>query len=417
MTGEITTALKRWSESGHGHAVVFGPEQITRWRTQNRIVEDSDTYEVPTGGWTQVEAIANPLGVVPVVPLGNRPRLLSPNGETELSDIIPLTDAVSKVCTDMLVTSKHAAAPRRWITGMDVANQDEGERAAALVEAHWTDAPASKLWIAGAPETKFRQFPEATLDGFVAATDTLTQRRGRRAPGQGRARGRPRRPALDRTSRPDGKARRPDRPAAHRRPARRRRARRRDQGAGSRRRPRAAQAAPGESPTQRRRRAGSEAGDQAGRVGGDAAPRRLSHLPAEAARSIVLLLRRAACKVNYLIDRDRALDECGRCPGRESHYAIAVRIGTLLELVGDRLSGLCDGRDDDVSLPNVTTLVAAVDRRQRQSSRTQGCLERSRKSQRRHALYHAPLVPDLLQIAVIRSQIRSVRHGQVRSIR
>ena len=60
MTGEITTALKRWREGGHLHAVVFGTEQITRWRTQDKVVDGSDTYEVPTGGWTQVETIDNP---------------------------------------------------------------------------------------------------------------------------------------------------------------------------------------------------------------------------------------------------------------------------------------------------------------------------------------------------------------------
>jgi hypothetical protein len=174
MTGEITTALKRWTEGGYGHAVVFGPEQITRWRTQDRLVEGSDTYEIPAAGWTQVETIENVLGVVPVVPLVNRPRLLTPNGETELSDIIGLTDAVSKVCTDLLVTSEYAAAPRRWITGMDL-QQDQAERVAAVTQAKWIDAPASKLWIAGAPDTKFGQFPEATLEGFVAAIDTLTQ--------------------------------------------------------------------------------------------------------------------------------------------------------------------------------------------------------------------------------------------------
>ncbi len=33
MTGEITVALKRWTEGGYGHAVVFGPELITRCRS------------------------------------------------------------------------------------------------------------------------------------------------------------------------------------------------------------------------------------------------------------------------------------------------------------------------------------------------------------------------------------------------
>lgn len=175
LTGEVTAALKRWTEGGYGHAVVYGPDEITRWRTEAALVEGSDTYEIPTGGWTRVETIDNPLGQTPVVALVNRPRLLSPNGETELADIIPLTDAVSKVATDLLVTSEYAAAPRRWITGMDMPSDAAAERTAAEVQHKWTDAPASKLWIAASSDTTFGQFPEATLAGFVAAIDTLTQ--------------------------------------------------------------------------------------------------------------------------------------------------------------------------------------------------------------------------------------------------
>jgi hypothetical protein len=175
LTGEITLALKRWTEDGYGHAVVYGPDEITRWRTAHKLVEGSDTYEVPAGGYTRVETIANPLGVPPVACLVNRPRLLSPNGESELNDIIGLTDAVSKCATDMLVTSEYAAAPRRWVTGMDLPGEAAGERAAAMVKWKWTEAPASKLWIAADPQTSFGQFPEATLENFVAAIDTLTQ--------------------------------------------------------------------------------------------------------------------------------------------------------------------------------------------------------------------------------------------------
>ncbi len=175
VTGEVKVALKRWTEGGYGYAVVYAPDVIERYRTDQRVVEGLGTDEIPTGGYSRVETIPNPLGVVPVACLVNRPRLLAPDGETELSDIIPLTDAVSKVSTDLLVTSEYAAAPRRWITGMDIGGSGAGVRAAAEVQTKWTDAPASKLWIAGDPETKFGQFPEATLAGFVAAVDMLTQ--------------------------------------------------------------------------------------------------------------------------------------------------------------------------------------------------------------------------------------------------
>ncbi|MCW2608724.1 MAG: hypothetical protein JWO60_3417 [Frankiales bacterium] len=175
MTGQITSALKRWHEAGYGHAVVYRADEITRWRTEQAVVEGSETYEIPTGGWRKVETLDNPLGQVPVAALVNRPRLLHPDGETELSDVIPLTDAVSKVLTDLLVTSEFSSAPRRWVTGMDISGGTSGDRAAAEVKQKWTDAPASKLWIAADPDTKFGTFPEATLDGFVSAVDTLTQ--------------------------------------------------------------------------------------------------------------------------------------------------------------------------------------------------------------------------------------------------
>ena len=176
MTGQITGALKRWTEGGYGHAVVYGPDEITRWRTESQVVEGSDTFDLPTGGYTRVATIPNPLGQTPVCALVNRPRLLVPNGETELTDIIPITDAAGKVMTDLLVTSEGLAAPRRWVTGMDLGGSEaEADRTGVVVEKRWTGAPVSKLWVAASPDTTFGSFPEATLEGYVAAVDTLTQ--------------------------------------------------------------------------------------------------------------------------------------------------------------------------------------------------------------------------------------------------
>lgn len=176
MTGAVTAALKRWTADGYGHAVVYGPDVITRWRTEQYVVTGSTTYDVPTGGYTQVESIDNPLGVVPVVALVNRPRMLTPNGESEMTDVLGLTDAVSKIATDMLVTSEFAAAPRRWMTGVDLGGtQTEADATDAQVQQFYAQAPASKLWVVASDSAKFGQFPEATLSGFVAAIDTLTQ--------------------------------------------------------------------------------------------------------------------------------------------------------------------------------------------------------------------------------------------------
>ncbi len=176
LSGEITAGFKRWTEDGYGHVVVYGPDEITRWRTENKVVEGSETFDIPAGGYIRVETVDNPLGAVPIVALVNRPRLLSPNGETELSDIIGLTDAVSKVCTDMLVTSEYAAAPRRWITGYHLGDtQEDAHEAVRNLNKWYAEGHASRIWLGNSEETKFGQFPEASLEGFVAAIDSLTQ--------------------------------------------------------------------------------------------------------------------------------------------------------------------------------------------------------------------------------------------------
>jgi hypothetical protein len=58
---------------------------------------------------------------------------------------------------------------------MTLGSEGAAERTSTEVQQKWIDAPASKLWIASDPATTFGQFPESTLEGFVAAIDTLTQ--------------------------------------------------------------------------------------------------------------------------------------------------------------------------------------------------------------------------------------------------
>jgi hypothetical protein len=159
-------AVKLWREDGYGRALVFLPDRIVRARTQGHVPEGA---EIPPGqGWTVSETIPNPLGEVPVVELRNRGRLLG-SGESELVDVIPLTDAISKLASDMMVSAEFHAMPRRWATGLELPEDEEGE-----VDDPFDRQPG-RTWMAEDPETKFGQFPEATLDGFVAGVELLTQ--------------------------------------------------------------------------------------------------------------------------------------------------------------------------------------------------------------------------------------------------
>ena len=68
----------------------------------------------------------NPLLTVPVIPIENKPRLLS-HGESDLKPATPIQNAINKLCTDMVVASEYGAFRQRVMTGVEVPRDPETE--------------------------------------------------------------------------------------------------------------------------------------------------------------------------------------------------------------------------------------------------------------------------------------------------
>lgn len=168
-TRQVTAALKRWVAEGKGYAVLYGPDAIVKLTCMSN-AEDVDS--LPSTGWEITETIPNPLGVVPVVPIVNRGRLSEVDGYSEMADVLDLADALNKLMSDALVTSEFFARPRRWVTGLEIVEDEDGN-----VINPFSDE-AGKLWQSEAPETKFGQFDGARLDGYADLTATVTQQIG-----------------------------------------------------------------------------------------------------------------------------------------------------------------------------------------------------------------------------------------------
>lgn len=164
-TRTVTAALKRWEvDGGRGAvAITYTPEAITRY-TVNATGAPADS-----GAWTVTDTISNPLGVVPVVPLVNAERLLDTDGRSEFADVIPLTDALVKLSTDMLVTSEFFARPRRWATGVEIPVDATGEPVNPFA------SEADRTWISEAPESKFGQFAATDLAAYNTASKVILQ--------------------------------------------------------------------------------------------------------------------------------------------------------------------------------------------------------------------------------------------------
>lgn len=164
-TRQVTAALKRWEvDEGRGQrAVLYEPGRITKWST------DAPYAPAASGAWTVTETLNNPLNAVPCVPLVNAERLLDVDGRSEFADVIPLVDALTKLLSDLMVSSEFFARPRRWATGLEIPEDDDGN----LIQPFSSEA--DRVWISEDHETKFGAFPASDLGGYTNGVNVIMQ--------------------------------------------------------------------------------------------------------------------------------------------------------------------------------------------------------------------------------------------------
>lgn len=165
-TRRPVAALKRWKDADKvQRATLYLPD-----RTQ---------HYYQARGWKLQDEDVHNLGVVPVVPLVNRGRMLDQHGRSEYKSIIPIADAANKMATDMMVSGEFHAMPRRWALGMgpeDFKDQDGNdvtpfEQIAGRIWAH-KKKPG---------EVEVGQFPESDLAVFHKTIELLAEIAGQLA--------------------------------------------------------------------------------------------------------------------------------------------------------------------------------------------------------------------------------------------
>lgn len=162
-----TSALKRWIDDDEfAYATLYLPDVILRYRSDRKMAGAAD-LAAPVDWRPRGEEIDNPLGVVPVVPLVNRPRTLG-DGESEIAGVIPLQDAANKLLSDLLVASEFGAFKQRWATGLEIPTDPE---TGAPIEPF--NGAVSRLWVAESETTKFGEFTATDLRNYVVAIDLI----------------------------------------------------------------------------------------------------------------------------------------------------------------------------------------------------------------------------------------------------
>lgn len=146
----------------------WGRQWVTLW-TETYIyevlVKKDGTGETD---WENGKLHKNPFGVVPVVPFNNRFRLAGAP-YSDLANIIPIQDAINKIVSDAITASEFAAYPQRYVTGLEIMEDENGNPVEPF------NVAVDKILQAEDPAAKFGQFQAADLGNYTNLIGMLVQ--------------------------------------------------------------------------------------------------------------------------------------------------------------------------------------------------------------------------------------------------
>ncbi|MCA1569764.1 MAG: phage portal protein [Chloroflexi bacterium] len=161
-------ALKCWiDDDGRTLATLYLPDEIWKFEAPKGFVGSRmrwDEREVQG----ETNPLTNPLGVVPVVPLTSRRRMLGP-GVSEIANVIPVQDRINRLTLDMMVAAYFAAFKQRWATGLAIPKDDNGQPVEPF------KAAVDHLWTSSKEGTKFGEFEATDLENYVKAIEMQVQ--------------------------------------------------------------------------------------------------------------------------------------------------------------------------------------------------------------------------------------------------
>jgi hypothetical protein len=178
--------LKRWQDDdGYPNATLYLPDRIEKYIgmrsvdatpiSPSPVVRPTSSIDWKQVTWERREVpgetwpLENPLGVVPLVPLINRPRL-DGSGQSELLSVLPIQDGINKLVMDMIVASEFSAYRQRTATGISIEiDETTGEPTEQF------QADVARIWASSNENAKFGTLEASDLQPFVSGVEMLIQ--------------------------------------------------------------------------------------------------------------------------------------------------------------------------------------------------------------------------------------------------
>ncbi|WP_369167785.1 phage portal protein [Streptomyces sp. R28] len=165
--GEMAAALKLWVDDWTSKlcCTVYLPDRIYKFEAPEPKYGDTKKPQ-----WVRREVAGeewggkNVLGEVPFGELANRPRMLKP-GASELRSVTGIQDRINKTIADRMMTQEFAAFPQKWVTGMEIPVDANGQDVEPF------DVAVNKILMAEEDGARFGQFAAADLSGYLKAKE------------------------------------------------------------------------------------------------------------------------------------------------------------------------------------------------------------------------------------------------------
>lgn len=174
---EREAALKVWIDewTGELRANVYLPDGIYKFAASKKSEQASaadtkyatvDTLAEAAAKWSEMtaERVANPLGIVPIVPLRNRPRLLC-EGESEIWDSHRIQNQVNGFMFLLALAGYFGAHRQRWAVGLKIHEDRHGKP----IEPY--DVAIDRILQSEDPNVKFGEFGQTDLGGYIDAIE------------------------------------------------------------------------------------------------------------------------------------------------------------------------------------------------------------------------------------------------------
>jgi hypothetical protein len=176
---DVEVGAKVWRDrKGFVRCNVYFNDRIERWvankpsKEAGRIPRPQDMRPYSADGASAV--IPHDYEVVPLVPFLNQARTGMHEGLSELTDVIPLQNALNKQLTDMMVTSEFMAYPQRVLIGVDASNDPYAPKTAGGTQADQVkqfSAGIARLLTLSSPNSKIGEFSSADLAQFTEVAE------------------------------------------------------------------------------------------------------------------------------------------------------------------------------------------------------------------------------------------------------